>query len=134
MAGDYVVLLWGCSTMSCMPSSMASGSVLTTRCPAPFRSTATGLSSAARQTSARLVSDLADQLGLPIAALSGEDVRLEPGSADSTLPIQPFVSSPRNPALRLLAIAEELAMPLAKLSMDDRAFIDQVLSETLATD
>lgn len=58
MAGDYVVLLWGCSTMSCMPSSMASGSVLTTRCPAPFRSTATGLSSAARQTSARLVSDL----------------------------------------------------------------------------
>jgi hypothetical protein len=29
-----------------------------------------------------------------------------------------------------LAIAEELGLPLMKLSPDDRAFIDQVLAET----
>ena len=72
MAGDYVVLLWGLFDDELHaefdgerfgPHYPVSG---------PFRSTATGLSSAARQTSARLVSDLADQLGLPIAALSGK--------------------------------------------------------------
>lgn len=74
-------------------------------------------------------------MGLPITALSGEDVRLEPGSTDSTLPIQPFVFEPQESRIAAKpATAEELAMPLAKLSMDDRAFIDQVLSETLATD
>ncbi|MBI7022553.1 IS481 family transposase, partial [Pseudomonas aeruginosa] len=75
--------------------------------------------------------------GLPIAALSGEDVRLEPSSATSTLPIRPFDFEPQESRFpssiaAKLAIAEELAMPLAKLSMDDRAYIDQVLSETLA--
>lgn len=30
-----------------------------------------------------------------------------------------------------LAIADDLARPLAKLAPDDRAFIDQVLAETL---
>jgi hypothetical protein len=80
---------------------------------------------------------LADQLGLPIAALSGNDVRLSPPAA-AAVPIakQPFNADAHEyhyPSViaAKLAIADDLAQPLAKLPPEDRSFIDQVLGETL---
>lgn len=79
---------------------------------------------------------LADQIGLPIAALAGDDVRLTPTTGIVAIPKQPFDA----PSLEYqfphviaakLAIADDLARPLAKLSSAERAFIDQVLAETL---
>jgi hypothetical protein len=53
------------------------------------------------------------------------------------LPRQPFNAEPQEyhfptQIAAKLAIADEIAMPLAKLDPDDRAFIDSVLAETLA--
>jgi hypothetical protein len=84
------------------------------------------------------IEQLAAQLGLPIAALSGEQaVRLIPLDDASPVPVEPFDPAP--PAetcyptivAAKLAIADELATPLAKLSAQDRQFIDHVLGETL---
>lgn len=83
------------------------------------------------------IRSLADQLGLPIAALAGDDFRLAPSSAaPAPLPHQPFDADAHeyrfpNPIAAKLAIAGDLARPLAKLSPDDRRFIEQVLAETL---
>lgn len=80
---------------------------------------------------------LADQLGLPIAALAGDDLRLAPATtAPAQLPHQPFDADAheyRFPSViaAKLAIADDLARPLAKLPPQDRQFIDQVLAETL---
>ncbi len=78
----------------------------------------------------------ADQLDLPISALAGSDVHLSSPAAAVSLPRQPFDAEAR--AYRFagaiaakLAIADDLARPLAKLTPEDRAFIDQVLAETL---
>ena len=85
------------------------------------------------------IRQLADQLGLPIAALTGEtDFQLtEPAILKENLPRQPFNADlqeyhyPSKIAAKL-AIADEIAKPLAKLTPNDRAFIDNVLAETLA--
>jgi hypothetical protein len=83
------------------------------------------------------IRSLADQLGLPIAALAGDDVRLAPAATSPTpLPHQPFDSDAheyRFPSViaAKLAIADDLAQPLAKLAAPDRDFIDQVLADTL---
>jgi hypothetical protein len=79
---------------------------------------------------------LADQLGLPISALSGDDVRLAPSMVTVDVPKQPFDAQIKeyqfpNTIAAKLAIADDLAKPLAKLSVSDRAFIDQILAETL---
>jgi len=79
---------------------------------------------------------LADQLGLPISALSGDDVRLVPSAVAVEVPKQPFETQileyqfPNTIAAKL-AIADDLAKPLAKLSVSERAFIDQILADTL---
>ena len=78
---------------------------------------------------------MADQLALPIAALSGSDVRIA-ASASEALPRQAFDSEAleyRYPSViaAKLAIADDLATPLAKLSTEERTFIDQLLAETL---
>lgn len=75
-------------------------------------------------------------MGLPIAALAGDDVRLTPPVVPVMLPCQPFDAEAHEyhfPSViaAKLAIADDLAQPLAKLSADDQAFIHQVLSETL---
>ncbi|MCO3541860.1 transposase family protein [Pseudomonas aeruginosa] len=138
MAGDYVVLLWGLfdDELHAEFDGERFGPYYPVSGPIPLHRYRAFKRSKADERSAR-IRTLADQLGLPIAALSGEDVRLEPSSATSTLPIRPFDFEPQESRFpssiaAKLAIAEELAMPLAKLSMDDRAYIDQVLSETLA--
>ncbi len=118
MAGDYVVLLWGLfdDELHAEFDGERFGPHYPVSGPIPQHRYRAFKRSKADERSARIRS-LADQLGLP------------------TLPIQPFVFEPQESRIAAkLAIAEELAMPLAKLSMDDRAFIDQVLSETLATD
>jgi hypothetical protein len=79
---------------------------------------------------------LADQLGLPISALAGNDVQLTPSTATMPLPRQPFDTDSHeyhfaSVIAAKLAIADDLAQPLAKLAAADRAFIDQVLGETL---
>jgi hypothetical protein len=79
---------------------------------------------------------LADQLGLPISALSGDDVRLVPPAVAVDIPKQSFDAQILeyqfpNAIAAKLAIADDLAKPLAKLSASDRAFIDQILAETL---
>jgi hypothetical protein len=79
---------------------------------------------------------LADQLALPISALSGDDIRLTPTLTPVELPKQPFETPlpeyqfPSAIAAKL-AIADDLATPLAKLSPSERAAIDQILAETL---
>jgi len=75
---------------------------------------------------------------LPIAALTGElDVQLtEPTPSADSPPRQPFHAEVLddqypNRITAKLAIADEIALPLAKLEANDRAFIDQLLAETL---
>ncbi|WP_197387928.1 DDE-type integrase/transposase/recombinase [Ralstonia pseudosolanacearum] len=83
------------------------------------------------------IRSLADQLGLPIAALAGDDLHLAPSATTpAPLPHQPFDADAyeyRFPSViaAKLAIANDLARPLAKLPPQDRRFIDQVLVETL---
>lgn len=79
---------------------------------------------------------LADQLGLPISALAGNDVQLTPSVAAIPLPRQPFDADAHEYRFSTviaakLAIADELATPLTKLPAEDRIFIDHVLAETL---
>ncbi len=84
------------------------------------------------------IEQLAAQIGLPIAALAGEDgVNMVTMREQEPLPTQPFDLVPAadacypNAIAAKLAIADELATPLTKLSAHDRQFIDQLLGETL---
>ena len=84
------------------------------------------------------IRSLADQLKLPIAALAGNDVRLEPLAIPANLQLQPFNAEAHeyhfaNVIAAKLAIAADLAQPLAKLAQADRDFIDQVLADTLTS-
>jgi hypothetical protein len=68
--------------------------------------------------------------------LSGHDLQLTPSSVAVPLPRQAFDTEAHEYRFTTLiaaklAIADELATPLAKLATEDRAFIDQVLTETL---
>lgn len=80
---------------------------------------------------------LAEQLQLPISALAGSDVRMADASAPIPVPTQPFEMGAHDDdfsstVAAKLAIAEDLAVPLAKLSVEDRGFIDEVLAQTLS--
>ena len=136
MAGETVVLLWGLfddemyvefDGVKFGPYYPVSGPIPLHRYRA-FKRGKTG-------ERADRIRALADQLGLPISALSGDDVRLIP-SAAVDLPKQPFDTQileyqfPNIIAAKL-AIADDLAIPLAKLSATDRAFIEQILDDTL---
>ncbi|WP_219997564.1 IS481 family transposase [Nitrosomonas eutropha] len=79
---------------------------------------------------------LADQIGLPISALAGNDVQLTPPTVETPVPHQPFDATAHEYRFSTaiaakLSIANELATPLAKLPAEDRFFIDHVLAETL---
>ena len=86
---------------------------------------------------------LAGKLALPRAALSGEDgvmmVGAAPDAGAAKVLVRPFRDPDpfrelgfANPIAARRAIAEEVRLPLAKLSDDDRAFIDALLARTLA--
>jgi hypothetical protein len=81
---------------------------------------------------------LAARLGLPRAALSGEGDVVVVGAPGSPVPVRPFVDPDPFEEFRFasvlaakLAIADYLACPLAKLTPEDRAFINGILAETL---
>jgi hypothetical protein len=89
------------------------------------------------------VSVLAARLVLPRAALSGEDgvvmTSTSTPAVSVTVPVRPFHDPDPFHELRFAspiaarrAIAEEIRLPLAKLSDDDRAFIDALLAKTTA--
>lgn len=137
MAGECVVLLWGLFDNELYaefggerfgPYYPVSGPIPLHRYPAFKRGKVDERSERIRS--------LADQLGLPIAALAGNDVRLTPSTISVELPRLPFNAEAHeyhfpSAITAKLAIADELAQPLSKLSTEDQAFIHQVLNETL---
>ena len=137
MAGDWVILLWGLydDELYVEYDGQRYGPYRPIEGPIPlgrFRKFKPGKV----EERASRIRALADQLGLPIAALSGEDVRLIPSKATVDLPKRPFDATGHeyhfpNTIAAKLAIADDLAQPLTRLTLDDRVFIDQVLKETL---
>lgn len=137
MAGETVILLWGLFDEEMYvefegerfgPYRPVSGPIPLHR----YRAFKRGKSA----ERADRIRALADQLGLPISALSGDDVRLVPSTATVDVPKQPFDAQILeyqfpNAIAAKLAIADDLAKPLAKMPAVDRAFIDQVLADTL---
>ena len=88
------------------------------------------------------VSELAGKLALPRAALSGEDgvvmIATTTHAGAAAIPVRPFQDPDPFHELGFAsqiaarrAIAEEIRLPLAKLSDEDRAFIDALLARTL---
>jgi hypothetical protein len=139
MAGETVILLWGLfdDEMFVEFDGEKWGPYFPVSGPIPlhrYRAFKRGKAA----VRADRIQALAQQLNLPISALSGSDLKLVIDSVQSTrvLPHQPFESTvfeysfPTSVAAKL-AIAADLATPLAKLSDEDKAFIDQVLTDTL---
>jgi len=137
MAGETVVLLWGLfdDEMYVEFDGEKLGPYFPVSGPIPLHRYRAFKRGKAGERADRIRA-LADQLGLPISALTGEDVRLAPSAATVDVPKQPFDAQileyqfPNTIAAKL-AIADDLAKPLAKLSSSDRAFIDQILADTL---
>jgi hypothetical protein len=139
MAGETVILLWGLfdDEMFVEFDGEKWGPYFPVSGPIPlhrYRAFKRGKAA----VRADRIQALAQQLNLPISALSGSDLKLVTGRDQNTLevPHQPFGSTPPEycfPTLiaAKLAIAADLATPLAKLSAEDKAFIDQVLTDTL---
>lgn len=92
-----------------------------------------------REVRADQVEALAGRLSLPRAALSGEaDVVMTSSRPAAVTSVRPFRDPDpfhelafANPLAARRAIADEVRLPLAKLSDDDRAFIDALLVRTL---
>ncbi|MGC9271652.1 IS481 family transposase [Acidiphilium sp.] len=85
------------------------------------------------------VGTLAGKLVLPRAALSDENGVLMIGTKPAEVPVRPFRDPDPFRELRFAnaiaarrTIADQIRLPLAKLSDDDRAFIDALLARTLA--
>ena len=95
-----------------------------------------------REARADRVGDLAQRIALPRSALSGEDdlvlIGTGPPSAER-VPVRPFrdpdpfheLSFP-TPLAAKRAIADEIRLPLGRLSDDDRRFIDALVARTLS--
>jgi hypothetical protein len=137
MAGETVILLWGLfdNEVHIEFEGQRSGPYYPISGPIPLHRYRAFKRGKAHERADRIRA-LADQIGLPISALSGDDVRLTPVIETVTIAKQPFNAPsleyqfPHAIAAKL-AIADDLARPLAKLSSAERAFIDQVLAETL---
>lgn len=92
-----------------------------------------------REVRADEVGALAGKLMLPRSALTGEDAVVMTGAKPAEIPVRPFRDPDpfhelgfASPIAARRAIAEEVRLPLAKLSDDDRAFIDALLARTMA--
>jgi hypothetical protein len=136
MAGETVLLLWGLfdTELYVEYEGNRTGPYYPVSGPIPLGRYRAFKRGAADERADRIRS-LADQLKLPIAALAGEALRLAPLNLPSELPIQPFDAEAHEyhfatAIAAKLAIADDLARPLARLVPADRAFIDQVLAET----
>ena len=137
LAGEVVLLLWGLFDDALYveyegersgPYSPVSGPIPLHR----YRAFKRGK----REERADRIRQVADALTLPLAALAGDDLRLQPPTTPlARHPTQPFDADaleyhfPTTVAAKL-AIAKELGLPLTKLSPEDRAFIDQVVGDT----
>jgi len=137
MAGETVILLWGLfdDEMYVEFEGEKFGPYYPVSGPIPLHRYRTFKRGKAEARAERIRA-LADQLALPISALSGDDIRLAPVATAVELPKQPFESPVQeyqfpNAIAAKLAIADDLATPLAKLSPSERAAIDQILAETL---
>jgi hypothetical protein len=136
LAGEVVLLLWGLFDDALYveyegersgPYSPVSGPIPLHR----YRAFKRGK----REERADRIRQVADQLTLPLAALAGDGLRLHPPTIPPALPKQPFDADALEyhfptPVVAKLAIAEDLGLPLTKLTPEDRAFIDQVLVDT----
>lgn len=137
LAGETVLLLWGLFDRELYVEyeGTRTGPYYPVSGPIPLNRYRAFKRGAAGERADRIRS-LADQLKLPIAALAGEELRLATLNLPGELPKQPFDAEAyeyhfASIIAAKLAIADDLAQPLAKLAASDRAFIDQVLSETL---
>lgn len=135
MASETVILQWGLfdDEMFVEFDHEAWGPYFPVSGPVPLHRYRTFRRGKTAERSDRIHS-LAVQLNVPISALSGSDLHLinNPQSVDE-LKHQPFDTTeseyvfPTVIAAKL-AIADDQATPLAKLSEDNRAFIDGVLA------
>ena len=139
LAGETVVLLWGLfdDQLFVEFNGERTGPYYPASGPIPLHRYRSFKKSKKDQRVERIRS-LADRLSLPLQALAGagEVMQFPPLTAAAKLPSQPFDPDAHeyhfpNAIAAKLAIADELAKPLTKLSADDQTFIDQLLSETL---
>jgi hypothetical protein len=138
MAGDYAILLWGLfdDELYAEYEGERFGPYYPVNGPIPLGRYRSFKHTKADERADR-VRSLATQLGIPISALSGSDVRMaDTSTVETDIPRQPFDAEaheyhyPTVVAAKL-SIADDLATPLAKLADEDKAFIDQVLAETM---
>ncbi len=137
MAGEFVVLLWGLfdNELYAELNGERFGPYYPVSGPIPLHRYRAFKRGKVDERSDRIRS-LAQQMGLPIAALTGNDLQLTPSTTSVELPRIPFSAEDHeyhfpSAITAKLAIADEPAQPLSKLSTEDQAFIHQVLSETL---
>lgn len=137
LAGETVVLLWGLfdDELYVEFEGERSGPYVPVSGPIPLHRWRAFKRGKVAETAERLRA-LADQIGVPISALSGHDLRLVAPTQAATVPSQPFPDPTpldcfASRTAAKLAIADEIATPLARLSASDRAFIDGVLAQTL---
>jgi hypothetical protein len=139
MAGDVVTLLWGLfdEELYVEYDGQRSGPYRPISGPIPLHRYRAFKRGKVAETADRIRA-LAEQLQLPISALAGHDVRLtDDAAAPIPVPTQPFELGAHDddfasPVAAKLAIADDLAVPLAKLSAEDRGFIDEILTQTLS--
>ncbi|MDL4915556.1 MAG: IS481 family transposase [Enterobacterales bacterium endosymbiont of Blomia tropicalis] len=140
MAGETVILLWGLfdEEMYVEFTGETWGPYYPVSGPVPLHRYRTFRRGKAAERADRIHA-LARQLNIPISALSGSDLRVVSDDTQQridALPHQPFDARkfeyhfPTVIAAKL-AIADDLAIPLARMSDEDRAFIDSILTKTL---
>ncbi|GAA4015447.1 hypothetical protein GCM10022212_07860 [Actimicrobium antarcticum] len=131
MAGETVVLLWGLfnDEMYAEFDAEKFGPHFPVCGPVPLHRYP-GFERGKADERADCIRALADQLDLPISALAGSDMQLSPPPAALSLRHQTFDANAH--AYHFAgAMAKDLARPLAKLALEDRVFVDRMLSETL---
>ena len=140
LAGETVVVWWGLFDQELWVEhgEERSGPFLPAGGPIPLHRYRKHRKSR-REVRADQVGALAGKLALPRAALSGEDGVVMAGTSPAAVPARPFRDPDPFHELQFAsaiaarrAIAEEVRLPLAKLSEEDRAFIDALLARTLA--
>jgi transposase len=141
LAGETVLLWWGLFDQDLYVEfgEKRFGPYTPSGGPIPLHRYRTPKKSKADERADR-VADLAERLGLPRATLTGNaDLAADfapprplPASVQRFVDPDPFQELAfTNPFNAKRAIADALAMPLAKLSAEQRAWIDALLAETL---
>lgn len=140
-AGETVVVWWGLFDQELWVEfgEQRSGPFLPVGGPIPLHRYRKHRKSR-REANADRVDDLAKRLVLPRAALTGEaDVIMTAVGPQPVVPVRPFHGPDpfgelafATPLAARRAIADEIRLPLARLSDEDLAFIDALLTRTLA--